>query len=596
MSKVKLLICYHKPATLFKDEILTPIHVGRSLAKKKMPKDDKSLNWLLKNMIGDDTGENISAENGCYNEMTSLYWAWKNYDELGDPDYIGLMHYRRHFVFRENEYDVYNVDDFDADTYLDLLNYSPENVEKLVEGCDFLPHIGKVMNVYNHYLENHRKEDLDLAVDIMLEKYPEYEQITKKYFAGDDSNFCNMFIFNKKIFFEYCKWIFDILGEFANRVDVSEKRFFISERLTGIFVAKLMNDKNLKHKVLPIAFIEDPVKIPIAIPLNKNNTFQVANTITSILNTAKGQNEFEFYLLHDDDIDDLEKENFIYFKENFSYCQIKFIQLNYEVEYYPLVLSRFLKKINKCIYLSGDIIVLHDLGEFYRVCSVDDYYAVGLPMTKYDIKDTDKRVSPEILVLNCAQMRKHEIFEKALGKMKQTGIIKAGIEIFNELCAKQLGYTPWYFITRESDMPYKDYVIRNPYPRAEIQLQATWRAFVVYDDKKPWLNNQGVYSIFWWDHARKVPDTFTFVGISTVELEQLYIEQQKEINRPWERVKKKALNRQALMPTIMHDQDIVTPNSPMKDKIRNYYQMFGLKKTVIHMFGSTFKAFGRKEG
>lgn len=54
-------------------------------------------------MIGDDTGDNISALNDSYNEMTALYWAWKNYDKLGNPDYIGLMHYRRHFVLNEGK-------------------------------------------------------------------------------------------------------------------------------------------------------------------------------------------------------------------------------------------------------------------------------------------------------------------------------------------------------------------------------------------------------------------------------------------------------------------------------------------------------------
>ncbi len=226
MKNVKLLICYHKPATLFKDEIFTPIHVGRANARKKATPGDKNYQWLLDNMIGDDTGENISDRNGCYNEMTSLYWAWKNYDKLGNPDYIGLMHYRRHFVFREDEKIVYNIENFDEESYLREINYSPEKVYNMLEGCDFITHIGKVINVYNHYIENHRQEDLDLAVDIMLEKYPEYKEITKEYFAGDYSNFCNMFIMNKKLFFQYCEWIFDILEEFEKRVDVSEKRFF----------------------------------------------------------------------------------------------------------------------------------------------------------------------------------------------------------------------------------------------------------------------------------------------------------------------------------------------------------------------------------
>ena len=259
--KIKILVCYHKKSSLLEDNILTPIHVGRALARKRLDQENDEYEWLIANMIGDDTGDNISKKNSTYNEMTSIYWAWKNYGKLGNPDYIGMMHYRRHFILREGEIDVVHFDEMD-EHYFEEINYSPENMQKLVEGCDFIAHIGKVNNVYNHYLENHRQEDLDLAFDIMYEKYPEYRAVAEEYLAGDYSNFCNMFIFSRRIFFQYCEWIFDILNEVEKQIDVSEKRFFISERLTGVFIAKLMKDVSLKYKIIPISFIDEPATIP----------------------------------------------------------------------------------------------------------------------------------------------------------------------------------------------------------------------------------------------------------------------------------------------------------------------------------------------
>lgn len=120
MQTIKLLICYHRSAPLLNDEILTPIHVGRRGAEND--------SWLSENMIGDDTGENISGYNNCYNELTAVYWAWKNYDKLGSPEYIGLAHYRRHFVLDESGRGVYNIPFTTVQDYLRQLNYSPQNL------------------------------------------------------------------------------------------------------------------------------------------------------------------------------------------------------------------------------------------------------------------------------------------------------------------------------------------------------------------------------------------------------------------------------------------------------------------------------------
>ena len=61
MSKVRIFVVAHKAAPIPKDEVLVPIHVGRVLSAP------------LADMIGDDTGENISEKNPQYCEMTAHY-------------------------------------------------------------------------------------------------------------------------------------------------------------------------------------------------------------------------------------------------------------------------------------------------------------------------------------------------------------------------------------------------------------------------------------------------------------------------------------------------------------------------------------------
>ena len=110
--KTKIFLSYHKPSVLLSDDVFCPIHVGRVM--HEITPDS----WLAQNLIGDDTGDNISNKNANYCELTAQYWAWKNYDKLGNPDYIGLMHYRRHLIMRAGELDVVHFEELDEENYL----------------------------------------------------------------------------------------------------------------------------------------------------------------------------------------------------------------------------------------------------------------------------------------------------------------------------------------------------------------------------------------------------------------------------------------------------------------------------------------------
>ena len=82
--KVKIIVATHKKYEMPKDDIYIPLHVGAE------GKEDIGF-------IKDNTGDNISEKNPYFCELTGLYWAWKNLN----ADYIGLVHYRRHFCLKK---------------------------------------------------------------------------------------------------------------------------------------------------------------------------------------------------------------------------------------------------------------------------------------------------------------------------------------------------------------------------------------------------------------------------------------------------------------------------------------------------------------
>lgn len=621
MKTAKLLICYHKPDILLKDEIMTPIHVGRANAKKNMKPDDPKLKWLLENMIGDDTGENISLLNGTYNELTALYWAWKNYDELGNPDYIGLMHYRRHFVFNEGEIKVYEIPDMESEHYFEALNYSPEKLIKDLEDCDFACHLGKVDGIYKHYLANHRIEDMELALEILKEKYPKYSKYADEYMKQDVGNFCNMFIFPKEMFFEYCEYIFSILEEFRSRVDISEKRFFISERLTGIFIYEKMQ-QGLKYKVYPINFVCEGINIPIAYPLTKTNAYALSVSIASALQNADKTTSFTFYLIHGKGIDKEIKDKFRRLAEYYSdrKCSFEFIESLYKPEYYPLEISERLPKLNKLIYFNEKAIAMHDLSEFYRTSSVEDYLISGIPETCAISESSERKLSDGIYVINCKRMRSNAIWEKAKKAIdKNIGI--------NQICKNQIGHLAHWFVTLAGDSSLYEKAIRSKYKnRGQIQEEATWRPVLYFGENEPWLNFQGVYSNFWWKSAAKTPFLFKFPDTESEKAITIFENQSQElayidgINRKAAKDEIKGIfpdSRYDPMEIYANDKiakqfyekykdhieklknyrypDVPKPNYTeglqeeasrlsMSFKIKRYYKQYGMKKTVQRVF------------
>lgn len=207
----------HKKFIPPSDKMYVPLHVGCE--------GKENLGYL-----GDNTGDHISSKNIYYSELTGVYWVWKN---VHDTDNVGICHYRRFLVndagklFTENE------------------------IESLLSRYDLITTKTLTMRYpyYDGFLCNHNLADLEAALEVVKELYPEYYDTFHTMVHKRDTWFGNIMICKKVLFDEYCSWLFPIFFEMEKRIDVENyddyhKRVygFISEFLLFVWATV----KNLK--------------------------------------------------------------------------------------------------------------------------------------------------------------------------------------------------------------------------------------------------------------------------------------------------------------------------------------------------------------
>lgn len=163
MPDIKLFVCCHKPTQVPEHPLLVPIQVGAALA------DSHFLGYLH-----DDTGDNISAKNRSYCELTAQYWVWKNIK----ADYYGFFHYRRYLYPDTKAKLPYQVEREVSLSLLNKLGYS--EFERPIRQHDIIVPKGENMYVpaREHYAKApyHHQKDLELAEQVVRERCPEMER------------------------------------------------------------------------------------------------------------------------------------------------------------------------------------------------------------------------------------------------------------------------------------------------------------------------------------------------------------------------------------------------------------------------------------
>ena len=275
MTKLKIFISYKKKKHILKNDILQPIQTGRAICKER-----------FENTIGDDTGDNISEMNPKYNELSAQYWVWKHYDEVDNPEYVGFMHNRRHFIFDpelkhlpyvwlpksrfyflKEIYDGY-INHFSEEKILPYLEDKPNCISFRKVNIRPITNQSKMEKHFYNGLPSQKKEVFKTLERVIKTNYPEYIKTFDEFKNGTEMYCCNSFIMQKKLFFEYSKFLFDILNKIDEQTDSTnfdekEIRFlgFCGEYILSVFLMQKLKNPNFKLKELAGTFICDDYKI-----------------------------------------------------------------------------------------------------------------------------------------------------------------------------------------------------------------------------------------------------------------------------------------------------------------------------------------------
>lgn len=194
----------------------------------------------------DKEAPSISHLNAKINECTGLYWMWKH----AKSEYIGLVHYRRYFVN--------NLEDKSLLTC--------EEIAEILNKYDIItaPKIYEIITLQEQLELTVEPEafqsGMELIRQIILKRQPAYAEAFEAVMDGNVMFPCNMMITSKEIFDRYCSWLFSIIVEATEGIDVSayddySKRIigFIAERLFTVWLLK----QQLRIKEMPIWLTED---------------------------------------------------------------------------------------------------------------------------------------------------------------------------------------------------------------------------------------------------------------------------------------------------------------------------------------------------
>lgn len=174
--------------------------------------------------ILDNGGENISAKNKQYCEMTATYWVWKNTSH----DWKGIEHYRRHLLIE------------------------PEMLGEEVDAILPLPYLcyPNTLSQFRRFVSESVKAALFRALLVL---HPQEYELYINILEGEYQYTYNLVCARSQVFDAYCAWFFRITKYMENMYDevpeLAETRAFsyVAEVLTNLYFMSHQDSLRIRH-------------------------------------------------------------------------------------------------------------------------------------------------------------------------------------------------------------------------------------------------------------------------------------------------------------------------------------------------------------
>lgn len=183
--------------------------------------EDDASDGAQKEIVCDSFGDSIAYKNFAYCELTGLYWIWKN----SCHDVTGMVHYRRYLAMPGS----------DRPLGAEEIKQGLETHEVLVARPARLS-----SSLAENYCACHVAFDLAILMDVM-ERQPESYRIA--FSEVMNSNMIipfNIMIARKPLLDSYCEWLFSVLSQCEERIDLYSGRDDYQLRVFGFLAERLL--------------------------------------------------------------------------------------------------------------------------------------------------------------------------------------------------------------------------------------------------------------------------------------------------------------------------------------------------------------------